>query len=129
MNIKAIIMIGLGFVLLVLGAIGLFLPILPTTPFVLCSVGCFAGSPRLRSGVLKINFVREYYDNYQNKCGLPKKTVISSLVFLWGMLSISCIITQKLWLTFLLFSIGTAVTFHILHVARKRPDKKQNHLD
>lgn len=129
MNIKAIIMIGLGFVLLVLGAIGLFLPILPTTPFVLCSVGCFAGSPRLRSSVLKINFVREYYDNYQNKCGLPKKTVISSLVFLWGMLSISCIITQKLWLTFLLFAIGTAVTVHILHVARKRPAKKQNHLD
>lgn len=121
MKLKAVLLIIAGFFLLALGAIGLFVPILPTTPFVLGSAGCFAGSPRLRAMVLKIGFFREYMDNYQRGGGLSKRTVAASLLFLWGMLALSCLLTRTLWLAILLLLIGTAVTVHILWIARKKP--------
>lgn len=123
MKLKTTIMVTAGAVLLVMGAIGMLLPIWPTTPFVLCSVGCFAGSPRLRSAVLKIGFFREYYENYQTRQGLSKRTVAGSMIFLWGMLLLSCLLTQRLWVTALLLCVGVAVTAHLLYMARGKEPK------
>ena len=86
MNIRTILLTGAGLLLLALGAIGVFLPVLPTTPFVLAGVGCLSGTPKLRAKVLQISFFREYFENYQNRNGLSTKIVIKSLVYLWGML-------------------------------------------
>lgn len=123
MKIKSLLLIGVGFVLLLFAAIGLFIPIWPTTPFVICSAGCFAGSPRLREGLMRIGFFREYIESYQQGLGLSKGTVRSSMVFLWGMLLLSCLMIGKLWITLLLLAIGAAVTVHILYIAR---GKKQS---
>ncbi len=47
-----------GFVLLGVGAAGIFLPLIPTTPFVLSASACFTASPRMRARLLKIKFFR-----------------------------------------------------------------------
>lgn len=116
-KIQTILLTGIGLLLLGIGAIGIFLPILPTTPFVLGAVGCLSGTPRLRNRIIKIPVIREYIENYKNKKGLPVKTVVSSLVFLWGMMLISIIVVNKPWLTVLLALIGIAVSVHIVWIS------------
>lgn len=122
MSIKSLLLTISGFLLLGLGAIGAFVPVLPTTPFVLVASACFAGNPTLRSRMLSIRFFREHLENYQQRTGLPKKTLIKSLSVLWAALCISMIVVAKLWCTLLLLCVGVAVTAHLLCMARpKKP--------
>ena len=118
---KTIILTGAGFVFLGLGAVGLLLPIWPTTPFVLVSAACFSYSPRLRAKIMSIGFFKEHFENYQTRQGLSRKTVWISLGYLWGMLLISMLLMSRLWSTCLLCSVGAAVTVHILLMARPKP--------
>lgn len=120
MRFKTVLLCGVGFLLLGLGAVGVVLPVLPTTPFVLAAAGCFAATPKLHAWVMKIPFVREYLQNYYEKTGLRKRTVAISLIFLWGMLLISALHIRTFWIVGVLAAVGTAVTVHILIVARKR---------
>ena len=122
MNVKIFLLTSIGFIFLGLGVIGLFLPVWPTTPFILVSVACFSSTPQLKNRILKISFFKEYIENYESKTGLSKKTVWVSLSWLWGMLMLSVLIVQKLWITGLLVFIGVAVTTHILVLARNKKD-------
>lgn len=122
MKIGSMLLIVAGFILLALGAIGLFLPVWPTTPFVLGAAGCFSGNERLRAMIMKNGFFREYIENYQNHQGLSKKVVVSSLGFLWGMLTLSAIMISAMWSTTLFLIIGIAVTLHILYMARRKKE-------
>jgi uncharacterized membrane protein YbaN (DUF454 family) len=119
-KIKNVLLAGVGFLCLALGAIGVFLPVWPTTPFVLLAAGCFASMPKLNDRVMKIPFFKEYLTNYRDKAGLPRRTVITSLTFLWGMLLLSAFCVRKGWVSGLLMLVGAAVTTHILWVARDR---------
>lgn len=114
----------LGFVFLGFGAIGLVLPIWPTTPFVLLSVACFSSTPRIRAKIMRIPFFRDHIENYEKRTGLPRRTVSISLVWLWAMLIISIAIIKTLWISILLIFIGIAVTTHILLMARARNNRK-----
>ncbi len=120
MNAKNIFLTAAGFLLLGLGAVGAFVPILPTTPFVLTASACFAGNPKLRGWLLKSAFFQEHLTNYQRRTGLQKRTVCVSLTFLWGMLCLSMALSGKLWVVLLLCGVGIAVTLHILCIARPK---------
>jgi uncharacterized membrane protein YbaN (DUF454 family) len=122
MGVKGVLLAGAGVALLLLGLIGLFLPVWPTTPFVLAAFGCLASAPRLRALILRVPFFREYIENYRARRGLKRGTVAASLVFLWGMLSLSVYLTRRFWLALLLTGIGVAVTVHILMVAGPKED-------
>ena len=122
MEIKTFVRTGLGFSLLGLGAVGLILPVWPTTPFVLASFACFSTSPKIRARILKISFFREFIENYEQGKGLSKRTQWVSLIWLWGMLLVSMIITNKVWLTLLLGIVGVSVTLHILWIARAKKE-------
>ena len=114
---------GLGFIFLGLGAIGLVLPIWPTTPFVLLSVACFSSTPRIKAQIMKIPFFREHIVNYEKRTGLTKRTVWISLAWLWGMLIISMVIIKTPWILALLLVVGIAVTTHILMMAKPNNNK------
>ncbi len=120
MNFITILKITLGFITLILGSIGIFLPILPTTPFFLLSVGLFASHPKLQKRLLKIRYINLYYQSYVNGQGLPKATIIFSLSFLWAALLISIMLAWSAPLTILLIFVGIAVSIHVLDVSRPR---------
>jgi uncharacterized membrane protein YbaN (DUF454 family) len=124
MGIKSILLAVAGVLLLLLGAIGLFLPVWPTTPFVLAAAGCLSATPRLKAVVLRMPIFREYIENYRTRSGLPRKTVVVSLSSLWGMLALSAALSQRLWLSLLLAAVGAAVTAHILTIAKSRKGKQ-----
>ena len=120
MFIKRIALTVIGFILLGIGAIGIFIPVWPTTPFVLLAVACFSFNPKLKAKLMKVEFIREQSINYKERTGLTKKTVTISLGFLWVSMTISIIATKIPWLAFLLVAIGIAVTVHILYMARPK---------
>lgn len=123
--LKNCLLVGLGLLSLGMGAIGLFLPVWPTTPFVLLAIGCFSSTPRLRAWVLKVPFFREHVENYEHRTGLSHKTLRLSLIWLWGMLLLSIMLLQKGWLALLLLLIGVAVTCHLLWMAKPRKVKTE----
>lgn len=120
MSLKGILLSCAGFVLLALGAIGLFLPVWPTTPFVLGAAGCFASTPALYARIARLPLFGDYLTNYRHRSGLPRRTVAVSLTFLWAMLLVSALCAGALWVRLLLMGIGAAVTAHILWIARAR---------
>lgn len=120
MRFKTFVLTGLGFSFLGLGAVGLLLPIWPTTPFVLVSFACFSSSPVIRERIMRVPFFKEYIENYSKGKGLTTQTVWISLIWLWIMLIISMFVIHTFWLTLLLVFIGSLVTFHILWISKER---------
>ena len=125
MTLKTLLLTGLGFVLLLLGAIGAFLPVLPTVPFVLAASACFSANPKCRTWLHKSAFFREYIDNYRHRAGLKRSTLAISLTFLWTALLLSMFAISQLWGFVLLSCVGIAVTIHLLCIAR--PKKRRDH--
>lgn len=120
MTLKARLLIALGFVMLAVGGIGIFLPILPTTPFVLIAAACFSSNARLSGWLHKSKIFSDYITNYRERTGLKKRSVIISLVFLWFMLGVSAVWIQKAWAAVLMPCIGAAVTVHVLYMAKPK---------
>lgn len=124
MQLKTILLTALGFVFLGLGAIGILLPVWPTTPFVLVSVACFSSAPGIKAQILKIPIFREHIENYERRTGLPKKTVRTSLIWLWGTLLISMVLIREVWIIAFLILVGVLVTLHILSIAKPKNQNK-----
>jgi uncharacterized membrane protein YbaN (DUF454 family) len=120
LSVKTIVLTGIGFLFLGLGAIGLLLPVWPTTPFVLVSVACFSSMPRIKRQIMKISFFKEHIENYEHRTGLSRKTFWISMCWLWGMLFLSMALIHAAWITFFLILIGLAVTTHLLLMAKGR---------
>lgn len=120
MTLKNILLTAAGYVLLAMAAIGLFLPIWPTTPFALLAVACFSGNPKLQARLLRIRFIREHVENYRNRTGLPRRNLIISLASLWTVLLLSMALSRNPWAILLLSAVGIGVTTHLLCIARPR---------
>ena len=112
-----IIFLVLGITSLTLGLIGVVLPLLPTTPFVLLSAYLFArSSPKLHNWLLNNSMFGKYIRDYRNEKAIPLKVKIISVSMLWGTIlySMFFLINDKWYLQLLLLTIATVVSFHIL---------------
>lgn len=121
MGLKLIFFTAAGFLLLALGAIGLLLPVWPTTPFVIGAAACFSCTPRLRARLMRLPFFGEHIRNYEARTGLTRRTLLVSLLFLWAMLLLSCVLVDAIAMRILLPLIGIAVTAHLFIMARPHP--------
>lgn len=114
---------SLGTTLLGIGAIGIVLPVLPTTPFVLASFFCFAKSSRkAEQWILSNRYFGSYIKNYQNRKGVPLDVKIKSLIFLWIMMIASMVYLNQYYLFWILTLVGLGVTAHILLLKTKKPN-------
>lgn len=105
-----------GTISLILGIIGIALPILPTTPFLLLTAFCYLKSaPVWHKRLLQSKHLGPYIKNFQeNKC-IPLRIKVYSISMLWLTISISAIFFVSLWwVRALLFAIAVGVTIHIL---------------
>jgi uncharacterized membrane protein YbaN (DUF454 family) len=81
-----------GTICVALGAIGIVLPILPTTPFLLAAAACYyKSSPRMHRWLLNNKWFGEYIRNYTEGKGLTLKTKITALTMLWVTIGISTV--------------------------------------
>lgn len=86
-----IIYISLGCLAVILGSIGVVVPGLPTTPFVLLASWCFyKSSPRLRNWLLQ-SFLGKYIKDYTRQGGLTTRKRIYIILLMTTMVAISTI--------------------------------------
>ena len=119
----------LGSLFLGLGILGAFLPLLPTTPFLLLSAACYArGSERFYNWLLNNRWFGNYISNYREGRGITwrLKAVIISL--LW--ITIGCsaaFAVQSLAIRIILIVIAIGITAHILfiHTLRQGEESPQ----
>lgn len=123
-RVKQPLLLAAGFVLLALAAVGVFLPVLPTTPFVLAAAICFSNSsPKLHALLLKNRFFGEYIENHRTKRGVCVAVKVRSIAALWLLLCVSAVAVGKLWVTLLLAAVGIGVTAHLLLLKTRPPEK------
>lgn len=106
----------LGTLFLALGIIGIFVPLLPTTPFLLLTAALyFKGSPRLYQWLLSHKYLGPYIKNYRENKAIPLRAKVISLLLMWGTM-IYCIffLIPLPWVKILLFLVATGVSLHIL---------------
>lgn len=104
-----------GILSLCLGTIGILLPLLPTTPFLLLSAYCFTkSSVRLHNWLINHKVFGRYISNYINYHAIPKKTKFLSILLLWLTLMVSILLLQKILVTFILVIVGISVSIHLL---------------
>ncbi len=124
-----IILISLGTISLGFGILGIFLPLLPTTPFLLLSAALFArSSDKLYAWLLNHRVFGEYIRNFVEDKSISLKVKITSIAVMW--ISMLCtaflVVNDKLWLQILLIAIATAVTAHILSFKTKEKDSNNS---
>ncbi|MBE6343880.1 MAG: DUF454 domain-containing protein [Lentimicrobiaceae bacterium] len=111
-----ILLITLGSLSLVLGVIGIFIPLLPTTPLLLLSAWCyFRSSEKLYLKLINSKHLGAYIRNFRENKVIPLKTKIYIISLLWISL-IYCIFfvaAGMLWLQIILVIILIGVTIHI----------------
>ncbi|MFW9598812.1 MAG: YbaN family protein [Paludibacter sp.] len=113
----------LGILSLILGIVGVFLPILPTTPFVLLSAYLFGrSSEKLNKWLLGNKYLGSIVHNYRVEKAIALHTKIISITFLWITMLYSglVVLSDKIYLQLLLLVIAVTVTIHILRFKTKR---------
>ena len=116
--IVRLILITAGTIFLGLGIIGIFLPILPTTPFLLLAAACYArSSKRFYNWLLKNKWFGKYIERYREGKGIPLKVKIYIITLLWITILLSTIFFIEIfWIRILLILIAVGVTIHILTI-------------
>jgi len=118
MNPKKLIYIVVGCVCLALGAVGVALPILPTTPFLLVTAYCFArSSERLENWFKGTKLYKNHLESFVEKKGMKistKVTILTSVTLLMGIgfyfmarkgIWIPCIILGVVWICHVIYFI------------------------
>ncbi|MBA7682749.1 hypothetical protein ES703_91101 [subsurface metagenome] len=101
-----------------LGIVGIFVPVLPTTPFLLLAAACYArSSQRFYSWLLNNKWFGNYIRNYLERKGVPLKVKVLTVTLLWITIGFSvAFAVQTLVARLILVLIAIGVSIHILSI-------------
>lgn len=105
-----------GLVAVGIGTVGIFVPLLPTTPFYLLAAACFfRSSDRLYQWLIGNKWCGPYIRNYRERRAIPRHAKILALILLWGTIGHAVLVLlDPLWLRILLVAIAAGVTAYLL---------------
>ncbi len=108
-------LIALGSISLGLGALGVAIPVLPTTPFLLIALACYLrSSQKLYDWLMHHKLFGTYLYNYVTYRAVPRLTKIFALLILWAGLITSIVLVDLLFVRLILLAVGIVVSIHIL---------------
>ncbi|MGF1748735.1 YbaN family protein [Vibrio cionasavignyae] len=113
-----------------LGVIGVFLPLLPTTPFLLLASACFLkGSPHLHQRLLAHPKLGPVISTWETERAVSRATRNKGIVFILASFLISIIVVPLVWLKAALFCLcGIVLGFFLrLPVKESVADKSESH--
>ncbi|MCJ2533065.1 MAG: YbaN family protein [Candidatus Thermoplasmatota archaeon] len=107
-----------GTLSLAVGVVGIILPVLPTTPFVLIAAACYLrGSKRMYDKLVKNRYFGGYLRDYMEGRGMSKRATIVSMSSLWILILLSVVFaTNDLIIRAVLIVVAIAVTIHLLRL-------------
>ncbi|RPH24737.1 DUF454 family protein [Buttiauxella warmboldiae] len=109
---KRTILIIIGWLAVVLATLGVVLPLLPTTPFLLLAAWCFArSSPRFHHWLLYRSWFGSYIRHWQQHRALPAGAKPRALIFIVLTFALSLYLVNILWVRLLLLLMMCALLF------------------
>ncbi|WP_103982096.1 YbaN family protein [Parabacteroides chinchillae] len=119
---RRVIYIVLGTFFLILGAIGIFVPLLPTTPFWLLTCWFYIrGSGYLYNKVMQNRYFGPYIRNFIEDKAIPMRSKVISVGIIWlSTISTTAFLIEKWWIILCLFLISAGVSWHILSYPTKQ---------
>ena len=115
-----IVLIVIGSIALVLGIMGIFVPLLPTTPFLLLAAALyFRSSPRLYEWLLSQKHLGPYIRNFREYRAIPLRAKVVSVSLVWITIGycIVAVVDKWWWAQVLMGLLAVAITWHILSFA------------
>lgn len=120
------ILVAVGSVSVAIGTIGAFVPVLPTTPFLLLAAACYLrASDRLYHRLLAHRLFGAYLAAYLRGEGIPLKTKLLALAMLWASLGASALFAvppRLWWVRLILLAVGAGVTAHLIAVKTRKDE-------
>jgi len=105
-----------GTLSIILGVIGIFVPLLPTVPFLLLASYCYAkSSEKFHQWLMNSSWFGKIIRDYQEGKGVPIGIKIFSIILLWSVMGYMILtVVESMFMKILLFVIGIAVTVHLM---------------
>jgi len=124
-KITRFLLIICGYFSIALAVLGAFLPLLPTTVFILLAAYFFGkSSEKMHNWLLSNKWFGSYIKNYQEGRGIPLHSKVTAILSMWLLMIASGIwATDLLIVRILLFLVGTGVTIHLLRMPTFRETK------
>ena len=108
-------LLTLGWLSVVLGVVGIFLPVLPTTPFLLLAAACFArSSERFYTWLVNHPKLGPWIRDYLDGNGIPLKGKVYAIGLMWLSISVSCFLVPLFWARAFMLTSAVCVTLYIL---------------
>lgn len=126
MDVRKALLIFLGTVCVGLGVLGMFLPLLPTTVFLLLAAYCYSkSSEKFHNWLLNNRWCGKYISNYRSGNGITMRQKISTVISLWVSIGISIwFVKETFWLTLVLAAVAIGVTTHIAWLKTNRLEEE-----
>jgi uncharacterized membrane protein YbaN (DUF454 family) len=110
-----------GSLSLALGIVGIVLPVLPTTPFLILAAWCYArGSERCYRWLLTNRVFGRHLSDYLCGRGVSWRVKAGALVLLWVAIALSAVFAvESLWARVLLVVVAVGVSVHVVLIKRR----------
>lgn len=117
-------LVTLGLLATGLGVVGIFVPLLPTTPLLLLAAACFArSSERFHTWLVQHNHLGPIIGGYLDGSGMPRKAKRIAIILVWLTLPPSALLlVPAVWLKTLLILLAAGITWYLLHLPTRHEE-------
>lgn len=118
-------LLAAGVLSLALGVLGIFLPLLPTVPFLLLAAACFArSSERIHHWLINHVHLGPMIAGFLDGRGIPRKAKVRAITLVWLTIPPSALwLVSHPWLKGLLFAIALAITLYLWRLSERREEE------
>ncbi|MGB7209986.1 MAG: YbaN family protein [Pyrinomonadaceae bacterium] len=125
MDVRKAVLIFLGTVCVGLGLLGMFLPLMPTTVFLLMAAYCYSkSSEKFHNWLMTNRLFGKYISDYKSGKGISVRQKITTIAVLWASIGFSIwFVAGSFWPTLCLAGVVIGVTLHLVLLRTYNPER------